>query len=102
MSYPKHKNQKYKFRLNKDLLPRVPEYLSAHGFDHDRSKTWSMILCPFHDDTNPSLGINLNIGCFNCFACGTKGGDLIAFHMKFKKISFIDACKDLGAWEECK
>jgi DNA primase len=40
---------------------------------------------PFHDDTNPSLSINLNIGCFNCFACGTKGGDLIAFHMKFKK-----------------
>ena len=80
----------------------MPEYLFEHGFDHDRSKTWSMILCPFHDDTNPSLGINLNIGCFNCFACGTKGGDLIAFHMKFKKISFIDACKDLGAWEECR
>jgi len=102
MSCLNYKKQKYKYRLNKDLLPEVPMYLSDHGFDYDISKTWSMILCPFHDDKNPSLSINLNLGCFNCFACGAKGGDLIAFHQKFRRLGFIEACKELGAWEKTK
>lgn len=32
------------------------------------------VLCPFHDDRNPSLSINAEKGVFNCFACGAKGG----------------------------
>jgi putative DNA primase/helicase len=31
-------------------------------------------LCPFHDDHNPSLSLNLTSGVFNCFSCGAKGG----------------------------
>jgi len=30
-------------------------------------------ICPFHDDKNPSLSINLKSGFFNCFGCGRKG-----------------------------
>lgn len=38
-----------------------------------------MIQCPFHGDTNPSLGVNLTtdtnipLGFFHCFGCGEKG-----------------------------
>ncbi|HBR17151.1 MAG TPA: hypothetical protein DD725_06035, partial [Deltaproteobacteria bacterium] len=32
-------------------------------------------LCPFHDDHNPSLSMNLESGAFHCFSsCGAKGG----------------------------
>lgn len=36
------------------------------------------VLCPFHQDTRPSLKANVERGVFNCFACGAKG-DVIAF-----------------------
>lgn len=96
MSYPQVN------KLKKDLLPTVSTYLFDHGFNHNTSKEWSMILCPFHNDIKPSLSINLNIGCFKCFACGVKGGDIISFHMEYKKLNFINACKDLGVWEKSK
>lgn len=31
-------------------------------------------LCPFHDDTNPSLSINPTKNLWQCFGCGA-GGD---------------------------
>lgn len=30
-------------------------------------------LCPFHDDSKPSLSINLKTGQYRCFSCGEKG-----------------------------
>lgn len=30
-------------------------------------------LCPFHEDSNPSLSVDLKTGCFHCFACGAEG-----------------------------
>ena len=30
-------------------------------------------LCPFHDDKNPSLSVDVPNGLWNCFACGNKG-----------------------------
>ena len=41
------------------------------------------VLCPFHDDHKPSLGVNLDKGVYNCFACGA-GGNALDFvaHME--------------------
>lgn len=33
-------------------------------------------LCPFHEDTNPSLKINTARNIYHCFACGAKGNVL--------------------------
>lgn len=33
-------------------------------------------LCPFHDDTHPSLSLNLKSGVFYCFSCGNKGNTI--------------------------
>lgn len=32
-----------------------------------------MMCCPFHNDTNPSFGINTETGVYNCFACKSSG-----------------------------
>ena len=42
------------------------------------------MLCPFHDEKNPSFGINIKTGKYNCFTCGESGKDFESF---LKKIS---------------
>jgi hypothetical protein len=51
-------------------------------------------LCPFHDDTVPSFGINVKGNYWHCFA-GCGGGDIISFWMKMKNCDFKTAVKDL-------
>lgn len=51
-------------------------------------------LCPFHDDSNPSMNISSHKQIFKCFVCG-EGGDVVKFVSKFKKITYTDALKYL-------
>ena len=44
--------------------------------------------CCFHEDTQPSLRINLDFGGFHCFGCGEKGGDIVAFHQQRHHLTF--------------
>lgn len=62
------------------------------------TREWVQVLCPFHDDHNPSLSVNLIFGGFRCFACGVKGRDIAAFQMLRYNQSFVEAIKSLGAW----
>jgi len=55
----------------------------------------AMGICPFHQDTNPSLSVNLEKGIFNCFACGI-GGDVFDFYQKIRQVSFPTALKEIG------
>jgi len=52
--------------------------------------------CPFHDDTNPSLHLNLkdNHWLWNCFGCG-EGGSAIDFLMKINNLDFKAAVRRL-------
>lgn len=52
------------------------------------------ILCPFHNDTKPSLSYNPKNNTFKCMVCGT-GGDLVNFVEAIDKISNIDAVKKI-------
>ncbi len=52
-------------------------------------------LCPFHDDSNPSLSIIPHKQIFHCFVCQT-GGDAFSWMMKFHKMSFPDALRHLA------
>jgi DNA primase len=36
----------------------------------------NMLLCPFHEDTKPSLQINLETNFYKCHACGKKGDQI--------------------------
>lgn len=55
-------------------------------------------LCPFHDDTHPSLYVSRERQLFKCFACDT-AGDVITFLMKHLKLTYSESVKMLA--EKC-
>jgi hypothetical protein len=54
--------------------------LQNYGGYQKSAGDWQMIVCPFHSDRNPSLGVYVSmtnpqrIGHFHCFGCDEKGG----------------------------
>jgi DNA primase len=52
-------------------------------------------VCPFHNDTRPSLQIDRQYQNFRCWACDTKG-DVFDFVMKFDKVDFPEALRILA------
>lgn len=52
-------------------------------------------LCPFHNDSRPSLYVSQSKQIFKCFACG-KAGNVIGFVADFEKLTFIEAVKKLA------
>ncbi len=52
-------------------------------------------VCPFHDDTNPSLTISPEKQMFKCFVCGT-GGNAFTFVQKYEHVSFGEALKKVA------
>ena len=52
-------------------------------------------LCPFHDDKNPSMGINDEKGLFHCFSCKASG-DTIKFVQDIESVSFIEALRSIS------
>ena len=65
-------------------------------------KGWMRVLrgCPFHESkSKKSFFVHLS-GGYYCFGCGACGGDIISFLMRRDHLSFIDAARALGAWED--
>lgn len=54
-----------------------------------------LAVCPFHDDSNPSLTVSPEKQFFKCFVCGT-GGNAITFVQKYEHISFTEAVKKVA------
>lgn len=52
-------------------------------------------VCPFHDDTNPSLSVSPERQIYKCFSCGASG-NVFSFIMDYEKISFPESVKLLG------
>ncbi|WKZ16241.1 MAG: CHC2 zinc finger domain-containing protein [Candidatus Jettenia caeni] len=52
-------------------------------------------LCPFHDDHNASLSVNVESGLYRCFACDAKG-DVFTFFQELKGVDFPTALKEIG------
>ena len=52
-------------------------------------------VCPFHDDTNPSLVVSPEKQFFKCFVCGTSG-TAISFVQKYEHISYGEAIKKVA------
>lgn len=51
-------------------------------------------LCPFHDDTDPSLVVTDELGLFYCHGCRTSG-DVIDFVKAIQRCDFLDAVRYL-------
>lgn len=70
-----------------DIVAVIGHYLklTKKGADY-------VAICPFHDDTKPSLSISPTKKIFKCFVCGT-GGNCITFVQKYEHVSFMQAVK---------
>jgi hypothetical protein len=60
-----------------------------------RTGSGGLGLCPFHDDHNPSLGVNDEGNYWHCFA-GCGGGSVIDFWMKWRGCDFAAAIRELA------
>lgn len=85
-------------RFARELLPDPATYFERAGLALVGRGQWRSAVCPFHDDSHPSLRVNTQTGAFRCMACGAKGGDVLAFHRARYGLSFLQAARDLGAW----
>lgn len=87
-------------RFNKALLPLALGFYRAEGLKLRGAGKWRSALCPFHNDHEPSLRVNIHTGAFRCFVCDAHGGDVLAFYRLRARVGFVEAAKRLGAWEE--
>ena len=74
-----------------DIVEVVERYVPLK-----RSGRNSVGICPFHDDRNPSMSVNSQMGIFHCFSCKA-GGNAIKFIMEYEKISYPEAIEKLAA-----
>ena len=70
-------------------MMQVAEY---YGFTVNRRT--SKMVCPFHNDSHPSLHVYQGDGGYHCFVCGA-GGDVINFVQRLFGLDFMDACKKM-------
>ena len=52
-------------------------------------------ICPFHDDSKPSMTVSPAKQFYYCFSCGA-GGNSIKFLMELQRQSFVDVVLDLA------
>ena len=75
-----------------DLVELIGEHLDVRpkGREH-------VCMCPFHDDSKPSLTIvtHRDRPFYHCFACQAHG-DAISFMMEYHKMSFPEALRTLA------
>lgn len=81
-------------------MPPPGQYYRDQGLKLSGGGAWKSAQCPFHDDTSPSLRVRIETGAFRCMVCGARGGDVLSFHMQRHRLPFIEAARDLGAWED--
>lgn len=58
-----------------------------------RNSGFAWACCPFHDDGNPSLCVNLETGWFRCFSsnCGETGSNIVAFVGRLLELEYVEA-----------
>lgn len=69
-------------------MREVAEY---YGFTVHRG---NKIICPFHNDTHPSLQLYPGNGGFHCFVCNSNG-DVITFVQKLFNLDFKSTCRKM-------
>ncbi|MCQ2802127.1 MAG: DNA primase [Bacilli bacterium] len=73
-----------------DIVKVVQNYLTLTK----KGKNY-VAICPFHDDTNPSMVVSPEKQLFKCFVCGT-GGNAISFVKQYEHVSFMEAVKKVA------
>jgi len=77
-------------RQSVDIVDVIGQYLAL-----EKAGRNYRAVCPFHDDTNPSLVVSPDKQIFMCFVCHT-GGNVFTFLQEYLKISYIEAVKKIA------
>ncbi len=83
-------DQKKQIKAANDILDVVSSYIPVVS----AGKEYKAV-CPFHNDTRPSLQISRTYQNFRCWSCDAKG-DVFDFVMKFDKVEFGEALRMLA------
>lgn len=75
----------------KEVKFDVEHYLYSKNIQYHLVGNNAMLCCPFHKESNPSFGIDINTGVYNCFSgsCGAKG-NIVNFIQKIEGLSTYD------------
>lgn len=84
--------------FDRNRLPDALGYFEGEGLTVKGRGKWRSTACPFHDDSTPSMRINVETGGWCCMSCGVKGGDVLAFQMERHGVDFVTAAKALACW----
>jgi hypothetical protein len=79
---PKIIKSKGKLRKVIDTNFRITDIARKFGLEVDGK---GKCICPFHNDSKPSLYLNDEKNIFHCFGCGEKG-DIISLYGKLKEV----------------
>ncbi|MEG1313057.1 MAG: DNA primase [Bacilli bacterium] len=72
-------------RRSVDIVEVISDYLPLVS----KGKNYFGV-CPFHDDTNPSMSVSRDKQIYKCFSCGASG-NVYNFLMDYEHISFKEA-----------
>ena len=78
-------------------LPDTIGFFDLEGVQLNGPGRWKTGPCHFHDGSD-SLRVNVDSGGWVCMACGTKGGDVLAYTMQRHGLGFVEAARALGAY----
>ena len=84
--------------LQKELLPGAQTYCDRAGLAliPPRGK-WRSTRCDLCG-ASKAMRINTESNGWCCMACGEKGGDMLALHMRLTGLDFVAAARALGAY----
>ena len=86
--------------FDRNLVPTWPEYAACEGMTLIGRGKWRNVLCDFHDDSTPSMRINVESGGWICMSCHAKGGDVLSHYMQRTGLSFVAAARMFGAIDD--
>lgn len=76
-----------KIRENADIVSVISSYMSLQP----KGRNYVGV-CPFHNDSNPSLTVSKDKQIYKCFSCNA-AGNVFTFVQEYEKIQFMDAVK---------
>lgn len=83
-------DQKHRVQQATDIVRLIGEQVAL------RPKGKEFVgLCPFHDDSSPSMYVSPAKQIYKCFSCGA-GGDVFSFVVSYHKMSFPEALEHLA------
>lgn len=73
----------------------LAKVLLYHNIIQDTHILQQKVICPFHDDENPSMIVDIDKGNYFCFGCQESGDALTFVKKMYPKLNDLQACQKL-------